>query len=349
MSIIMLRSLVLASFLITSVQAKDLDIYWSDSEGGGSTLIVTPAGESILIDTGNPGGRDAQRILHVAKDVAGLSRIDHVIITHFHLDHFGGLADLAQLIPIGTLHDKGLPTQVPDAGGNQLRWTMTSRPYAEAKVQQRKTIAAGAVIPLKQDGTALKLHCLCANQKMIPAKPDAAKNPRTGTPKPEDKTDNANSVVMLLELGDFRFFDGGDLTWNVEANLACPHNLAGEVDLYQMNHHGLDVSNNPVLIQSLKPTVAIFNNGPRKGTSQTAMDALKATPTVKAIYQVHENVREDKHNNTEPQRIANHGDQGDACKGHYLRCSVKEDGSSYTMKVPCQKHEQSFETRKKGL
>src|SRR5678816_610512 len=84
-------------------KTRTLDFYWVDSEGGGSTLIVTPANESVLIDTGNPGGRDPGRIVAAAK-TAGLTKIDYVLITHFHTDHFGGAAEVAQQIPFGTIY-----------------------------------------------------------------------------------------------------------------------------------------------------------------------------------------------------------------------------------------------------
>lgn len=336
----------------TNSQARTLDLYWIDSEGGGSTLIVTPAGESVLVDTGNPGVRDAGRIHKVATELAGLKRIDHVVITHFHGDHFGGLADLAQLMPIGTLHDKGITEAVPDQGGNQLRWTMQSRPYLDAKVERRMTMAAGDEVKLKQiEGLPpLTLRCLGANQKFIPPSPGHRLNPHLSEVPDQapDLSDNANSVVLLLAFGGFRFFDGGDLTWNVEKKLVSPHPLPGEVDLYQVNHHGLASSSHPLLVRSLAPTVAVFNNGPRKGTSQSAMDALKAVPGLQAMYQVHENMREaDRHNNTSPEMIANHGDLGDGCVGHHLKCSVSADAKTYTMFVPSRSHAREFTTRSK--
>src|SRR3954469_13177956 len=127
---------------------KKLDIYWIDSEGGGSTLIVTPTDQSVLIDSGNPGGRDSRRIHKVASQVAGLKRIDHYVTTHFHVDHFGGAAELAALIPIGTVWDNGIPDKDPDGNPGDTRWLLTSKPYREMKVEKRNVILPGQFNPI---------------------------------------------------------------------------------------------------------------------------------------------------------------------------------------------------------
>src|SRR5438128_4569844 len=145
---------------------KALDIYWIDSEGGGSTLIVTPAGESALIDSGNPGGRDSRRIHHVAAEVAGLKKIDYLVTTHFHSDHFGGAAELSELISIGAVCDNGLPEHNPD-GGDDAGFLERIKPYRGFKADRRVVIKPGEPILLKQtEGTArLALRCLAAKQQ----------------------------------------------------------------------------------------------------------------------------------------------------------------------------------------
>src|SRR6202165_3892269 len=110
--LILLSGLFLFTTLLVQAAPKTLDIYFIDVEGGAATLIVTPLGESLLIDSGNPGERDAGRIAHVALAVAGLKQIDHYITTHWHKDHVGGIPRLAQLIPVKHYYDHGLPATI---------------------------------------------------------------------------------------------------------------------------------------------------------------------------------------------------------------------------------------------
>jgi competence protein ComEC len=331
-----------------------LDVYWVDSEGGGSTLIVTPANESVLIDTGNPGARDPSRIVAAAK-AAGLAKIDHVMITHWHIDHFGGAAGVAEQIPFGTIYQRAIPEGDPD-GRKQSTFPVQIKPFRDIAAK-RVDLKAGTVIPLQAGSgaraTKLSLRCIAADQKFVDATPaqQAKKNPLTGTvpAKAADTSDNANSAVFVLEFGAFRFFDGGDLTWNVEEKLVTPYNLPGVVDVYQTNHHGLEVSNHPTLVQSLEPTVVVMNNGPRKGGQPGTFAAVRSAKSVQAFYQLHKSFNVPAETNVADEFIANHenltGPDAAKCPANIIKMSVAPDGKSYTISIPSSGHSKTYQTK----
>ena len=320
---------------------KRLDIYWIDVEGGAATLIVTPSDESVLIDSGNPGVRDPNRIVQTITKVAGLRRIDHLVTTHYHRDHYGGAATLSQLLPIGTVYDNGTFEGMPDNPG---------KAYFEFRSDRRAVINPGDQIQLRASASApsLALRCLATRKTFVEPDARAAENQQicaAHRPKDRDGSDNANSVVLLLSFGPFRFYDGGDLTWNQEMHLVCPRNLVGEVDLYQVTHHGLDSSNNPILLNSLRPTVAMMNNGVTKGCMPEVFANLKETQSIQAIYQVHKNLRPDGVNNNVPDEyIANHERE---CAGNHIKLSVDPQGLTYTVSIPAGGHERTYRTKGK--
>lgn len=316
---------------------KRLDIHWIDTEGGAAVLFVTPTGESVLIDTGNPGERDAGRIVKAAQN-AGLKAIDHLVTTHYHIDHFGGASAVAKAIPIRNLYDNG--------DKNPAREKPTED-YLNMTVEKRILLNPGDAIPLRQveGGPKLELRCIGTRKQFIDPPANAEQNPLCGTVqgKPQDLTDNANSIVLLLNFGDFRSYHAGDLTWNMETRLVCPVNLVGEVDLYQVTHHGLDTSNNPIVIRSLKPTVAIMNNGTTKGAGNETVAALKSTESIKAIYQSHKCLRPDAQNAPD-EFIANLPEK---CEGHPIKLSVDATARTYTVSIPANGQEQTFKVKGK--
>lgn len=333
-------------FPVTSTRAADpvgLEIFFIDVEGGAATLIVTHTGESLLVDTGNPGMRDATRIHKVATEVAALKRIDHCVTTHWHVDHYGGVATLAGKMPIARFYDRGIPERLAE---DKQYFPLLIPTYRKLSLGKRQELSPGDKISLQQGdrAPALDVLCLTASGKVYRETGAATANSCCGKhqPKPLDPSDNAKSISLLLTYGSFKFLDCGDLTWNVEYDLVCPNDPIGKIDVFQVTHHGLDSSNNPVLVETVQPRVAIFNNGARKGAMPDVMRTLRRLPDLQAIYQLHRNEGVGAELNTDPMLIANPSAK---CEGQFIRLTVAPDGKSYSVRVGADGPARRYTTR----
>jgi competence protein ComEC len=271
--------------LAQSRTAKPLQIYVIDVEGGNATLFVSPSGESLLIDTGNAGAiaapRDAGRIMEAAKD-AGLTQIDHLIITHWHGDHFGGLAELAKQIPIKHYYDHGPNVQPGQAADDFLKDVY---PQLIAKAQHT-VLKPGDKIALA--GVNVDVVLSAGEPIKAPLKGAGAPNPYCASfVKGDNNAEDPMSVGILLTYGRFRTIHLGDNTKNKEFELMCPNNRIGTVDLLLGLHHGQASSNSPVLVHALRPRVAIMNDGTRKGGEPETMKTVFASPGLEDLWQLH--------------------------------------------------------------
>jgi competence protein ComEC len=321
-----MRTILVAVLLCAAVfAAKPLEILFIDVEGGQATLIIAPSGQSMLVDTGWPGysNRDANRIAAAAKK-AGVKKIDYVFITHFHMDHVGGAKQLADRIPVGTFVDKGQCIE-NDKTAKEMMETYEAAVAASAS-KNRLIVKAGDHVPLKGveitvvEANGAAIDSGSATAAANPACTTAASLPRKET----DPSDNAQSAGFVLKLGEFRFVDLGDLTWNKETDLVCPANRVGRADVFLASHHGLDQSNPPVLLASLQPRVVIMNNGARKGGSPSAWQVIRNSPGLQDLWQVHFAVAGGKETNVPDSFIANVDAADD---GHYLQLTATPDGS----------------------
>ena len=322
--------------------ARGLQVEWVDVEGGAATLIVTPAGESILIDTGWEGERDAGRIRDAAAR-AGVERIDHLITTHWHRDHVGGVAALVERMPVGRFYDHGFPEVLPDLAPE------LKDAYLRVTRGQSRVLRPGDAIELKQapDTPPVALRVL-TSAGLVAGEAEGAAQKRSCTAQPphaaieDDKSDNHRSVGVVLSFGRFDLLDLGDLTRNVEHKLACPKNQAGVVDVYQVTHHGANDSNDPALLQAVAPTVAVVNNGARKGGKAEAYHRLRAVGGLKEIFQVHRNVETGASDNAPPALVAN---DDEACQGHPVRLTVDAAAKTYAVEVPSKGTRRTYEVK----
>jgi beta-lactamase superfamily II metal-dependent hydrolase len=299
--------------------ATTLDIYFVDVEGGQATLIVTPAGESFLVDTGWGGanGRDAKRIMAAARE-AGIAQIDYLLITHFHSDHDGGAPELSRLIPIRTFVDYGEATE---------KGKKVQEPY-EAYVRVRRKGAhlepkVGDRLPLK----GLEIQMVSGRGKTLsePLSGAGQDNPACTTfkKKANDFTENAKSFGFRLVYGKFTFLDLGDLVWNELGQLVCPRNLLGTADVYLIAHHGNAFSGVPAVTAAVHPRVVIMNNGETKGGDAKTFSTLQGLPGLEDLWQLHRSTNKGTTNQGAEGFIANLSED----TAYRLKLSANEDGS----------------------
>lgn len=318
-----LLTLALIAALSPAWAAKNLEIYFIDVEGGQSTVIVGPSGQSMVVDTGwlGYGGRDADRIRAIAK-IAKVKKIDYALITHYHLDHVGGAFALSERIPIGTFLDHG-PNNETGKQADELN-AMYQKALANS---QHRVVKPGDTIPMK----GVDITVVEANGDPIANALAGAGQPNPACASTEkkapDPSENARSVGFVLKFGDFRFVDLGDLTWNKELELVCPNNRLGRVDVYLTTHHGLDQSNAPAIVNALHPRVAIMNNGARKGGTPSAWRVIRSSPGLEDIWQLHFAMAGGKETNAPDTFIANLDQQ---CEGKYIKVTVEPNGT-YTV------------------
>ena len=319
------------AFVIAPVPAvvakpgRTLDIYFIDVEGGQSTLIVTPAGQSLLIDTGFAGfdGRDAGRIAEAAR-TAGITQIDFLLLTHFHWDHDGGVVELAQQLPIRTFIDDGDLDRSPAAMAIK-GWPVTLERYnAYLPVRATGTHLVpnpGDRLPLKGVDVTFVSSSGTTITRPLPHAGRVNTKCEATAPPPDDPFENPRSIGIVLRFGQFRFLDLGDLTGTPLFALLCPRNLIGQVDLYLIPHHGWADASYPATFAGLRPRVAIVNNSAVKGGAPETI-ALRSAPGLEGAWQLHRSMLEGAMNLADSQ-IANL----DETTGHWIKVSAEKSGA----------------------
>jgi len=283
-------------------KSASLKVYFADVEGGQATLFVPPSGENLLVDAGWPRPDNADKIVELCK-VAGVTKIDNLVITHYHIDHAGGIPQLAAKIPIGRFIDHGVNREENDKA-TEASWQGYQKVLNEGHYAHL-TVKPGDVLPIK--GMHVEVVSADGNvlDKPLAGAGEANSACATSIIKPAENSENDRSVGMIITFGKLRIADLGDLTWAKERPLVCPADKLGKVDVYIVSHHGFDRSSSPALLHAIAPRVAIMDNGATKGGQPGAWDIIEHSPRLKDLWQLHTAIHNDAAHNSAEERIAN--------------------------------------------
>jgi len=315
--------------------AKNLEVYFIDVEGGQSTLFVSPSGETLLMDAGYGGfnGRDAGRIAAAAKS-AGVKKIDYLVISHYHADHAGGVAEVAAKLPIRNFVDHGADTETDK--DSKVLFNM----YSAFRDKGAHILAKpGDTIPIK--GLDVKVLAGDGATLAAPLAGAGQLNPECAgwQPDPDEfVSENQHSLGLLIAFGSFRILDLGDLTSSRERELVCPVNKIGTVDVFVSSHHMGTGANTPQLVHAIRAKVAISNNGPRKGGDAVVWQRLHDSPGLSDIWQLHYALASGKDHNSADTFLAN---VDELCEGKWLRLTAEKDGS-FTVFNSRNKYERAY-------
>lgn len=322
----MFKLLLLTLLFLTGAAAQTLTFYTIDVEGGKSVLVVSPAGESMLLDAGWPkaGNREAstERIV-AALNGAGVKQLDYLVISHFDIDHLGDVPALAARIPIRRILDHGQPSPSTDRS--------RFRAYDELRQKIGHTVLKpGDKVPLK--GVDIEVVTAAGQLLSRPLKGAGAANPMcAANPQAaaiERDVEDDQSIGLLFTFGKFRMLDLADLEAHLSHELVCPVNRLGTVDVYQVNVHGQFKGMAAELGGAIRPTVAIVGNGSGKGADPQTWPILRATAGLEDIWQVHYSAAGTQETNPPADFIANL-EQG-ADQFAMIQLTVQPDGS-YTV------------------
>ena len=311
-----------------------MELYFIDTEGGQSVLIVSPnngilgARETLLIDAGNltnPPGRDADRIVAAMKD-AGVDRIDYMVISHYHGDHVGGAAAIADKVPIRRVYDPG--PFADELAGNRAAGFNS---YLPVRAKMHVTVPKpGMKIPVAGLDVNIVSSAGELTTNPVPGVRRAA-NPLCATAKEREQDNTPNnfeSIGMTIDFGKFRYLDLTDLTWNQEMQLVCPANLLGTFALYRTTRHGTDWSGSEVLVHTVRPRVAVMNNNPTKGGTPGTFQIVKSSPGLEDFWQLHYSDNVSKDVNSPDNFIANFTKED---TGSFIKVTARPD-ASFTVK-----------------